>query len=358
MRGRALALLVLGVGATRDARAQGAPPQRVAGGDVVEIELEAPAGCAARALAQAELERLLGEARRTGERLLARGTIVEAGAGHYRLELQLERGGATSSRELEAKSCETLAEVAALLVALSHDPDAVERARAKQQAEPAPRVDAPAQVAVPEPRVAVEPAETPRLPPLQPLPPLPLPRLGFVGRAGFVGGIGDLPGPHPGVVGGAGLRLDEYLVELAVEFGGGSQSLLEDRPQAGATFQRVVGIARFCRDIVPFFDGPFPRREWELDLSGCAGLELGSMSGEGFGVSDPQRGEVFWAAPRLDVRAGIGLAGPLSLGLDVGVAFPVDPRRFVITGGDGTVLVVHTPAPAAGRLGLVAELNF
>jgi hypothetical protein len=81
MRGRALALLVLGVGATRDARAQGTPAQRVAGGDVVEIELEAPAGCAARALAEAELERLLGEARRTGERLLARGAIVEAGAG-------------------------------------------------------------------------------------------------------------------------------------------------------------------------------------------------------------------------------------------------------------------------------------
>lgn len=357
MRGRALVVTTgLGLAAARGALAQPPPARAAEPASVVEVQLASPAGCDAQGLAEAELDRLLGAARREGQPLRAQGRIEALSESQFRLELTLDRAGATSTRELEAKSCQTLAEVAALLIALSHDPDAVERARALEAARPAPRVDPPAPA--PPLQVAAEPAPSPEpTAPLAPLPPLSLPRLGFVAHAGFVGGIGDLPGPHPGVAAGLGLRLDEYRVELGLEFGGASQSFLSDRPQTGATFQRFLGLARFCRDLYPLFDRPYPRPEWAVDLAACAGLELGSMSGEGFGVAEPVRGEALWAAPRVDARLGVGLLGPLGLLVDVGVAFPLDPRRFVITGGDGDVLVVHTPAPAAGRLGLLLEVN-
>lgn len=332
----------------------------------VSLDYRAPDECPGADAVQRDITRLLGDAASKGEGLEATGVVTRTADG-YRLQLDLVRGDNKSQRELESKSCTTLAETAALLTALAVDPDAVGRAQAaasstptssapsSSASAPAPPVSAPM---IPEPTVT--PPARPFVPPPVPPPATPksgVPVLGFTAGAGPVFGVGDLPGPHPGFSGWIGLRIDAWTVEGGVHLGVGSTGELEARPESGADFTMIVGLLRTCRALVPFFAAPWPRPQLHLDLGACVGVEVGSLSGQGFGVANPERGEAIWVAPRLDLRTGLGLVGPLSLALDVGLSFPVDPRRFVIEAGDGTV-VVHEPAPAAGRLGITADLEF
>ncbi|NUP05658.1 MAG: hypothetical protein HOW73_06315 [Polyangiaceae bacterium] len=349
--GSALGTLVSLLG---DAHAQPATP---AAAPMVTLKLDAPEGCSSQSFVDGELERLLGDALRRGVPLDARADVAQIREGQYRLLLRIDRAGSVSSRELEAKNCATLAEVAALLTALSHDPEAVDRARAR---EAAPVVAQPAEPAPPiSPPVAVAPKPPQQAPfvYVPPLSPPPAGELGFAARLGPMFGIADLPDPHAGVSAAVGIRIDAYLVEGAFEMGIGSTGTLDGRPAAGADFMRITGIVRGCRVVVPFFHSTFPRGPGDIDFSACVGIELGVMSGEGFGVTKPERGEAFWAAPRVDGRLSVGVFGPLSAGAEVGVAFPVDPRRFIIHGVAEDILVVHQPGPVAGRLGIALELQ-
>lgn len=327
----------------------------------VTITLEAPAECPDEASLRAELERLLGEAARQGPRLEARARVERLGPRGYAISVSMLREGRASERRLEGESCATLVEAAALLTAIAHDPSAVvERGATKADAAPEP---------APPPEQPVQPVSPPLAPsaPVLPwswAPPLPSPTtpqssLGFVARAGATLGLGDLPGLGVGTSLALGLSVDAYRAELGFELGLGSTGALDGRPDAGADFSRVVGLVRGCRRLAPWRSStrtaPRPGR---FELAACLGAELGVLAGEGYGVASPERGSAFWAAPRLDLRPSLGLVGPLSLGAEVGLAIPVDPRRYVIRGTDGAaVLVVHEPAPVAGRAGLALELR-
>jgi hypothetical protein len=336
---------------------------------VLDVALEAPSECPKRDALDAELSRLLGDAIARGTPMTAR-VRIDAKTRGYRLRLDLKQGRERASqRSLDGESCETLVETAALLIAIAHDPSAVvERRDAPLIVEPPPPPPAP------EPPVVVPVVKAPQPPPAPiapwswttPVPPSAPVALGFVLRAGPQFGAGDLPSPHPGFAISTALRVEAYRVEGAFELAAGSASTLDGRPNAGADFIRVAGVVRGCRVIVPIDGGAFPRpallstsdRTLGVDFSGCLGVELGTLTGEGFGVSDPQRGTAFWAAPRVDLRLGLGLAGPLGVAADVGLAVPVDARRYVLRGSsDGSVLVVHEPAVVAGRAGVMAEIE-
>jgi hypothetical protein len=325
---------------------------------LLEVGFEAPSECPSRDALDAELARLLGDAMTRGTPMSAKVRVTAANPG-YRLRLELKQSQQRSQRTLEGASCETLLETAALLIAIAHDPSAVvERRDAPLIPEPPPTPPAP-----PMPPPPVVTVEAPR--PALSLPwawttPVPLPPigLGFVLRAGPLFGVGDLPGPHPGVAIAAALRVEAFRVEGAFELGLGATPTLDARPGVGADFFLAAGVLRGCRVIVPVDGGAFPRPPLGVDFSGCLGIELGALTGEGFGVSNPERGSAFWAAPRVDVRLGLGLAGPFGLAADVGLAVPVDGRRYVLhDSGDGSVLVVHEPAVVAGRAGIMAEIE-
>jgi hypothetical protein len=327
---------------------------------VLDVALEAPSECPKRDALDAELVRLLGDAISRGTPMTAK-VRIDAKKSGYRLRLDLRQGRErTSQRSLDGESCETLVETAALLIAIAHDPSAVVERR-----------DAPLIAEPPPPPPALEPpvvpvVQAPQPPPAPiapwswttPAPPAPPIALGFVLRAGPQFGVGDLPSPHPGFAISTALRVEAYRVEGAFELAAGSASTLDGRPNAGADFVRVAAVVRGCRVILPVDGGAFPRRQLGVDFSGCLGVELGTLSGEGFGVSDPQRGTAFWAAPRADLRLGLGLAGPLGVAADVGLAVPVDARRYVLRGeSDASVLVVHEPTVVAGRAGVMAEIE-
>lgn len=329
----------------------------------VTITLEAPTECPDEASLRAELERLLGEARGRGPRLEARARVERLEPKGYAITVSMLREGRASERRLEGERCATLVEAAALLTAIAHDPSAVaERGATKLDAAPT-GLPAPPRAAPSPPVLAAPTASPPAAPrPWSPPPQAPLERaspLGLVVRAGGLLGLGDLPGLGAGAALGLGLSVGAYRAELGFELGLGSADALDARPDAGADFSRIVGIARGCRRLAPWrAPSSAPLRPGRFELSGCLGAELGVLSGEGFGIASPERGSAFWAAPRLDLRPSLGLVGPLSLSAEVGLAIPVDPRRYVIRGADGTAaLVVHEPGPVAGRAGLGLELR-
>lgn len=349
-------VVAVGIGARAQPRTEPRPA-------AIELVYEAPEACPAQADVLRATHALLGGDREAGSPLHAKAKVVSGTDGRFHLDLELERDGSTSRRTLDSQSCQTLADTTALLIALSYDPEAVERSQASAPPAPSPPVEPPAPpdpFPAPKPPPVVASEATPALAPFVLAPPPSKPERratiwGFRARLGPSFGVADMPDPHPGVTGAVALRIDAYAVEAAFELGIGSTGTLDQRPDAGADFTLMTGILRGCRVLAPFWPR-YPRRPGAPELEGCAGIELGSLAGEGFGVQDPQRGEALWVAPRIDARLGIGVVGPLSFGLEVGAAFPVDRRRFVITGGDAT-LVVHEPGPVAGRLGLAAELE-
>ncbi len=324
---------------------------------MLTLRLEAPGECPDRAALELELERLLGEAGSRGAPLDAKVRVDKLKNETFRLRLELKQSGRSSERKLSGSSCATLLETAALLIAIAHDPSAV------VERKPAPVIPQvlPSEPPPPPPPVVVAPPPPPSVPawawtaPAAPVEPL---GLGLLLRAGPLFGVGDLPDPHAGFAVAAALRIEAFRVEAGFELGAGSTETLDQRPNTGADFIRLSGVLRGCRVIWPFDGGRWPRAALDLDLAGCLGIELGTVSGEGFGVTNPERGTALWAAPRFDLRLGLGVAGPLGVAADVGLAVPVDPRRYVLRGGQSaTVLVVHEPSVVAGRAGILAEIQ-
>ncbi len=370
-RGAIAAWAVIALGVGLPAReALGAP-------GVLDVTYAAPEPCPTRDALDAELARLLGPALEKGTPLTVGARVERAKDGRFRLVLELEHEGAKSTRKLDSKSCDTLVRAAALVVALAHDPEAVE-ARASLPVEPAPTTPAPLiGTGTPPPSATpASPAPVPSAPgPIAPPSSWNVPGgrdpggrdpggrelerpsiFGLVIRFGPAVGVADLPEVHAGLEGTVGLRIAEYAAEGAFHLGLGTTGTVDANPNQGADFRLLAGIVRGCRSLYPFFDRPWPRPSLAPELAACVGVEIGVMAGTGFGVANPQEGSAVWVAPRLDGRFALGVAGPLSVAAELGVAFPVDRRRFVIEAGD--TLVVHEPGPVAGRAGLSAELGF
>jgi len=326
----------------------------------LSLSLSTPPNCPSSADILAHTRRLLGDAADRGDPLHATGSIKPVASG-FLLALTLERAGTTTVRTLEAKTCETAADVAALLIALAHAPEAVGRDPAEP---PTPPPTPPPEPPPPKPDPPSKPTPKSKRAPAPKPQPKPRPKkridelLGLSIRGGPLFGVADLPFPQVGGQASAAIRIEAWTVEAAFEAGFAATHIVENRPDAGASFLRIVGILRGCRVLAPFFDAPWPRPTPGVDLSACVGLEVGQISGETFGVFIPEEASGLWLAPQLDLRLGIGITPPLSLVPHVGLAFPASRPSFVIAAGEPEPIVVHQPGPVAGRTGLTFEAQF
>lgn len=88
-----------------------------------------------------------------------------------------------------------------------------------------------------------------------------------------------------------------------------------------------------------------------LRAGGCAGFELGSLSGEGQGVSNPHLGSALWEAARLELGGFYPLGHELSLTARVGVAIPFSRPEFVLDGNP-----VYRPSALGLRASVGVEL--
>src|SRR6185503_3640454 len=111
------------------------------------------------------------------KRLTATARVERTPSSGYRVRLTTELGGTTGERVLDAPTCPALADAAALVIALTFDPDVV---AARRSAEPAP--------------AASRPAQSPRARPASPAPTRTERGQALLIDAHLRGSIGPLPG--------------------------------------------------------------------------------------------------------------------------------------------------------------------
>jgi hypothetical protein len=159
----------------------------------------------------------------------------------------------------------------------------------------------------------------------------------------FLADAGSLEGPGAGLGLGAGLGRETLQLRALATL------LLEQRatldagraPGAGADLALAAAALSVC--AAPFATGS----SWSL--AGCAGWELGRLSGEGTGVVRPHTGAALWSAPRADATLAWALGSTgLELGVMLTLAVPLVRDDFVLAGLGS----VHRPAPVVGRAAL------
>jgi hypothetical protein len=159
-----------------------------------------------------------------------------------------------------------------------------------------------------------------------------------------VGEAGALPGVGPGAAVSGGIRGTSYRVGL------GALLLTSRRAEsavagAGANL-RFFSVGPSGCFTVGGLSGP--------GVEGCAGLEVGKISGEGVGEPILETGSAWWAAASASGALIWPLFGGLAGRVELQAALPLVRPRFVI-GGIGEL---HRPSPVTGRGALGLEWRF
>jgi hypothetical protein len=329
------------------------------------VTWDAPKECPDQAYVRGEVERLLMGGPHNGAPVEARARVARADAGRWSVHLVTVREGATGERSLEASSCRSLADATALIIALTIDPARVAANR------PGPDLDASAGPVdsangggSQDGATEATPA-TPESAPPQPLPPttaasakaapkeappkkapdrpgLRSDRFAIVASVG--GDLGSLPKPAYGFTLALALLAGGFRFEAYGAYWPAQPSYVAAFPSDGGQVRLITGGLRACYAVV----------RGVLELGPCAGLELGAMHGEGFGVLSPSASDGLWFAASLTGRAAWRIIGPFGLALDVGAFVPFRRDQFFLTQlGD-----VHQAALVEGRAVLGPELRF
>jgi hypothetical protein len=327
----------------------------------------APAGCPDKAALTARIERLLGGPPQASDRRLDVQATVEEIPRGFRLEIDLTTGDFESKRVLQGALCESVADAAALVIALAFDPDAVAAQEAKQAESPAtpevpdtpapPPADtgAPPAPPAPDPGVVVRipvPLLRPSVVPRVPVAPPSI--VSFGAFAQLAGDAGSLPSVAPGVRAGLSIGIGAFRIEPAFEAWPSSRSAVPERPTTGAELRLLAFTLGVCRRAWPW---TVATEGGVAGVFGCLGFEIGEMHGAGFGVATPRSAGFLWTAPRAEVRAEVPIVRGLSLSFDLGIAAPLDRRQFVLSLSAGRT-VVHEPSPVAGRAGVGLAVRF
>ena len=276
----------------------------------VELELEAPGGCSSGAAIE---QAVMGLVRTLpSEPLRARAVIAKDGE-RFTVLLVTPAG----ERRFDGETCQAAADTLTVILALAVDPNASTPEQARATSEGGSLSASP-----PSAPAAVAPPPKPEAPPPAPPPPRNEESRSAIAVGGsllFFVDTGVLPKPSAGAAGL--LRLSDAGVSL--EIGGRlllpRSTTLEADPNAGGTF-------RFAASEL---DGCVRLRE---PFHGCVGFELGTLSGEGFGVDVPQTGMTTWFAVTAGAVARGRIAGDFGLEGRLGVAVPTERERFGLEG--------------------------
>jgi len=285
----------------------------------VNLQWAGPAGCPAQEAVVAEVVRLLPATTTVAEPLEAQAVVSTTATGRWRAELSVAGAG----RAFEAASCAELADATALVLAMAIDPS----------------VEPPAPPPVPD--AGVEPADAGAAP-------LPVdagaPASPELSLRPFVRAqVSALVGPMPTlavVPGGAvGVQLGRLSFEGRFGVSLSQRVLLAAKAGAGADLQLVRGGLRGCFTVL----------ERAVSLSGCGGLDLGSLRGRSFGVTTPATGSAIslgaalgpsarWSplehlAVWLELEGQLGLARPSFTIEGLGLVHQVPLLGFATSGG-------------------------
>jgi hypothetical protein len=332
---RTAAAILAMVAATAGAARADDPP-------AAPITWVAPDGeCPAPDAVIAEIEGLLGEVDWSawpdlGASIVVSRGVATAGDGGWTVVVRTD--DPAGERELSGATCAEVASAAALVVALTVDPDAI---------------------GAPEPPPDPTPAPAPRVPPsgprvVSPAQPEPVgaTRSAASGagvdwsvRGDLVSDIGGLPGFVPGVGLAVAARIGAYRAELGGMYWFERFEPVDGRDGVGGDLSMWAGVVRGCRAV------------WTLDL--CAGVEIGRLAGTGVGVDQARTDTGKWVAP----VAGLGrrFQGSDLFGVYVGgeLGAPLSRARFNVTPMGATEpVLVHQAAVVVGRVFVGVDVEF
>jgi hypothetical protein len=314
--------------------------------EMFRLEWHTPADCFAQGRAEQKLAVLLGA---KPERVVTAPmqvtvTVVHSDERLWQVELAVRQHGETRLRRLGASSCDEVGDAVALLVAFAVDPDYRSRVPAPPQTDP-PEISAAAPVALPPPQAS------PPQPPIAPSsfvpqyvrPPNPTRVEAFVGL-GPVMEFGMLPWVGLGgtLVGGA--QIGHLRMEVAPKLFASAAARLPGASQGGGHFWVEAAALRSCW-LVP--------TTTQTMLGPCAMLELGLLSGRGFGVDFPASAHKTWGSARAGLHAEFVPTPRVHFAVQGDFGLPIGRPRFLL---DGTE--IHRPAGVVGGGRVLVELHF
>jgi hypothetical protein len=245
-------------------------------------------------------------------------------------------------RELESDepSCQGVAETAALVIALTIDPEASLEPLPIPTA-PAPAPSAPSALAPP-PRALDEPAPTPRAVPNH------APR--WQADLELSGGIATGTVPNIATAVYARARALPPALPFGIELEGAyfPTKGLEAQPGKGADFRSFYLGAGLCSR---------PERRARLGASLCAGLEVGAIAGQGYGFQSTPTFRTLTFALAARGTFWVRVLPPLALVLGPTIAVPLKRDHFETeTAADTEPLFRMSVIGLGFNLGVVWEL--
>ena len=159
---------------------------------------------------------------------------------------------------------------------------------------------------------------------------------------GVVGDAGALPKPAVGLGVAAGPQI--WKIRIEARLGLWLAQSKEVSSGTGGDFSWVTGALDAC----PWW------ALGEIGLGGCAGVEVGQMTGTGFGVDNPGEASILWSAARLRALGLLEIAKSFALRVELGAAFPFRRRQWVLE----RVGPVDRPGTVLARLFFGPELRF
>ncbi|MCY0992098.1 hypothetical protein OV203_33475 [Nannocystis sp. ILAH1] len=338
----------------------GAPPAR-SGRDAIDVRWHAPPTCPDEASVRAAIERYvrrpLSEIR---DRRLSIIATAHPAESHWSLTIYTVTAEGTQERSIRyAHGCSPLADAAAVLIAMTIDPQVLGRLDAAalelvtSGPDAAPPAEQPISAPKPPPAPPEPPAERPPDPPVaapvapaQPsAPSAPPPRRRLTPRAAvrLAGslGWGDLPSVGGGLGLALALRLGRFQTELAAG-GWFLRSVKLALPGASGAVFDLWNLSVRAGYVVP------AGRRLEVPL--LLGLEAGQLHVRGVRLVGPDEARTPWFAVVLSPGLAIIPREFIAIVLGLDVLVPVTRPRFVVE--DASEIFRPQPIGLRGSLGL------
>jgi hypothetical protein len=310
------------------------------GSSALAIEWRAPSECPDEASLRGGVERLFGGSI-PGTELSVRAELAAEAPG-YALVLETTAEGHHGVKHLHDASCEELTRAAAVLIALAIDPNLAlseKDAAAWARTPDAPLAESPARSET----QRTSPAETgageasqSNASPSKTAGAAPV--LAGDGSVAALGEVGTVPGFAPGVLVQMNARLGVGLLGMGGEYLAPQRTQVPGRPEIGALVGYVGGEAFGCV-------GAFAHR---AAPAACAGVNVGSLSGESRGAPVQGHGSLLWVTPEVGGSFRYGLRGPVLLEGGVMLRFAVQDSEFTLD----NVGRVYAPSAVAVRVHL------
>lgn len=162
-------------------------------------------------------------------------------------------------------------------------------------------------------------------------------------RGALAADAGSLPGVGLGAQLGASVAWSELELRVLGSYFPSQHASAESL--AGAPIGAELGLAAGSLLLCV----PELVRAASMAFGACGGAELGALSGQGSGLSEPHDSQSLWAAAigQLSARWGMGQGG-VALEALLGAAVPLVRDEFGVV-DEGNLRVLHRPAPVAVR---------